>query len=253
MPALAPSRQRSPMETTSVPPPDRVPMIEAPPPTSEPSPTTTPGRDPALDHRGAERAGVVVDEPLVHDGGARRPGAHRAGPGRRRRCGRRSGRRSRPSAGTCRRRRPCTGRPAAAQPGPGGLEAVDRAGPGARPHDVGEQPEGPVHRDRVRPDQPVGEQVQPQPDVLGGGRRRLQVRDDDAAYLPGDAAYVVGAGEGFEVGRRPAGVVRAHRGAGCGNQTSSTVPSSVTVAMPSPQACVGCVSHVERLRIGPRP
>src|SRR5690606_29880713 len=29
------------------------------------------GRDPALDHRGAERAGVVVDEALVHD---RRPG-----------------------------------------------------------------------------------------------------------------------------------------------------------------------------------
>ena len=42
MPAFAPSRQRSPIETTCVPPPDSVPMIEAPPPTSEPSPTTTP-------------------------------------------------------------------------------------------------------------------------------------------------------------------------------------------------------------------
>ena len=42
MPALAPSRQRSPIETTSLPPPDSVPMIEAPPPMSEPSPTTTP-------------------------------------------------------------------------------------------------------------------------------------------------------------------------------------------------------------------
>ena len=45
-------------------------MIEAPPPMSEPSPTTTPGGDPALDHRGAERARVEVDEALVHDGGA---------------------------------------------------------------------------------------------------------------------------------------------------------------------------------------
>ena len=42
MPALAPSRQRSPIEMTSLPPPERVPMIEAPPPTSEPLPTTTP-------------------------------------------------------------------------------------------------------------------------------------------------------------------------------------------------------------------
>jgi hypothetical protein len=30
------------MLTRSVPPPDRVPMVEAPPPMSEPSPTTTP-------------------------------------------------------------------------------------------------------------------------------------------------------------------------------------------------------------------
>jgi hypothetical protein len=42
MPAFAPIRHRSPTEIVSVPPPDRVPMIDAPPPTSEPSPTTTP-------------------------------------------------------------------------------------------------------------------------------------------------------------------------------------------------------------------
>ena len=42
-------------------------MIEALPPTSEPSPTVDAGADAALDHRGAERAGVVVDEALVHD------------------------------------------------------------------------------------------------------------------------------------------------------------------------------------------
>ena len=42
MPALAPSRQRSPIEITCLPPPDSVPMIEAPPPMSLPSPTITP-------------------------------------------------------------------------------------------------------------------------------------------------------------------------------------------------------------------
>src|SRR5690606_39460574 len=42
MPELAPSRQRSPMRICSLPPPDRVFMIEAPPPTSLPCPTTTP-------------------------------------------------------------------------------------------------------------------------------------------------------------------------------------------------------------------
>ena len=46
-------------------------MIDAPPPRSEPSPTHHAGRDPPLDHRGAERARVVVDEALVHDRGAR--------------------------------------------------------------------------------------------------------------------------------------------------------------------------------------
>ena len=45
-------------------------MVEAPPPMSEPSPTTTPGGDTALDHGGAEGARVEVDEALVHDGGA---------------------------------------------------------------------------------------------------------------------------------------------------------------------------------------
>src|SRR4028119_849442 len=92
MPALAPSRQPEPIETTCFPPPERGPMIEAPPPTSLSAPTTTPhpprrlppaggaargrraaadvavgadhdaGADPALDHRRAEGAGVVVDE-----------------------------------------------------------------------------------------------------------------------------------------------------------------------------------------------
>ena len=42
MPAFAPSRQRSPIEITCWPPPDSVPMIDAPPPMSESQPTTTP-------------------------------------------------------------------------------------------------------------------------------------------------------------------------------------------------------------------
>ena len=45
-------------------------MIDAPPPMSEPSPTTTPWRDAPLHHRRAQRAGVEVDEALVHHGGA---------------------------------------------------------------------------------------------------------------------------------------------------------------------------------------
>ena len=50
-----------------MPPPDSVPMIDAPPPTSEPSPTTTPAEIRPSTIDGAERAGVVVDEALVHD------------------------------------------------------------------------------------------------------------------------------------------------------------------------------------------
>ncbi|KAF5297009.1 hypothetical protein FQR65_LT19759 [Abscondita terminalis] len=42
MPEFAPSSARSPIVTRCVPPPERVPMIDAPPPISEPSPTTTP-------------------------------------------------------------------------------------------------------------------------------------------------------------------------------------------------------------------
>ena len=56
------------MVTCSVPPPDRVPMIEAPPPMSLPSPTITPWliRPSTIDV--PERAGVVVAEALVHHG-----------------------------------------------------------------------------------------------------------------------------------------------------------------------------------------
>ena len=43
-PELAPKSDRSPMEMTSLPPPERVPMMDAPPPMSEPAPTDYPTR-----------------------------------------------------------------------------------------------------------------------------------------------------------------------------------------------------------------
>ena len=46
-------------------------MIEAPPPMSRAVADDHAGADPALDHRGAEGAGVEVDEALVHHGRAR--------------------------------------------------------------------------------------------------------------------------------------------------------------------------------------
>ena len=54
-PAFAPIKHFSPTLITSCPPPERVPMIEAPPPISEPSPTTTP----------AEILPSTIDEPKV--------------------------------------------------------------------------------------------------------------------------------------------------------------------------------------------
>ena len=103
-PALAPMRLPLPMLMTSVPPPgqrahDRGAAADVGAVVDDDA-----RRDPALDHRRAERAGVEVDEALVHDDGARRQVGARAAPGRRRRCARRRGRRSRPCAGTGRRR-----------------------------------------------------------------------------------------------------------------------------------------------------
>ena len=54
---------------TSVPPPDNVPMIEAPPPMSGTVTDDHPGADPSFDHGGAQRPGVEVDESFVHDRG----------------------------------------------------------------------------------------------------------------------------------------------------------------------------------------
>ena len=55
------------------------------------------------------------------------------------------------------------------------LEAVDGAGAGVGPHDVGQHAEDAVEVDRVCGDQPVREQVQAQVGVGGVGRRRVEV------------------------------------------------------------------------------
>ena len=108
---------------------------------SEPSPTTTPWRDAALDHRRAERAGVEVAEPLVHHRRAVGEVGAEAHP---RRVGdAHAGRhaRSRSSAGTC--RAPCT--LSVAPVGAAGqadvVEVGDRDRAEVGPRDVGEQAE----------------------------------------------------------------------------------------------------------------
>ena len=106
------------------------------------------GRDPALDHRRAERAGVVVDEALVHDGGARRPGGRRGAPGRRRRSGRRS-------ADVVDHPRELVDaedlhRPVGAAAQAGALEVVDRARAGTGPHHVRQHAEDAVEVETVR-------------------------------------------------------------------------------------------------------
>ena len=178
-------------------------MIEAPPPMSLSGADDDAGADPALDHRRAERAGVEVDEALVHDRGALgqvRAEPHPVAVGDAHAGG---DRRSRPSAGTCRRRTRSRGRRRARSRcgvEPGGL---DRAGAG--PRHVGEQPEDAGHVRAVRPDQPVREQVQPQPDVVGVGRRRGQVGDDRADGDDLDAARLVAADQAAVVGAELAG------------------------------------------------
>ena len=176
-----------------------------------------PGADPALDHRGAERPGVVVDEALVHHRGAL--GEVRAEPD---------------PVGV-------------GDPHPGGQHVVghprelvdaehaDRApAPRAaaagcarspRPRTVRRsvhttlvsRPKMPSRLMRARAHQPVAEQVQPQPGVVGVRRRGLQVLDDGAHHAPPHAADLVGRPPGRPGPPAPprllAGIARA-RGAG---------------------------------------
>ena len=104
MPALAPSRQRSPIEidlraAAGQGAHDRGAAADVGVLADDDA-----GGDPALDHRGTQRAGVVVDEALVHHGrslGEVRAQPHSVGVGD---PHARSAARSRPSAGTCRLR-----------------------------------------------------------------------------------------------------------------------------------------------------
>ena len=80
------------------------------------------------------------------------------------------------------------------------LETLDRARTMVGPHHVGEQAELAVEVDAVRCDEPVREQMQPQVDVVGvdGGGGDVGDRRADRDDL--DAARLVGADQGFEVG-----------------------------------------------------
>ena len=191
-------------------------MIDAPPPTSEPSPTTTPGRDPALDHRGAERAGVEVDEALVHDGGARRRGARRGGRGRRRRCARPVGTHvvdhprelvdaehlHRCPCGAA-RSRVCS-KPSTAH------------GPTLVQTTLGSTPKMPSRLSPCGRDEPVRQQVQAQVGVGGVGRRCRRGRSRRArssrSRRRASSRAPVGAGQRRELVLGGAAPVRAERG-----------------------------------------
>ena len=131
-------------------------MIEAPPPTSEPSPTTTPWHDPPLDHRGAQRAGVEVHEALVHDRGAGGQVGAEPDPVGVGDPHARTARRSRSSGGTC---------PPRTRPGAGRRRA--RSGAARRPGPAG------TARPRSRPRWPAGRRCRrgwPGGAGPGGGR-----------------------------------------------------------------------------------
>ena len=191
-PELAPSRTRSPMAIFSLPPPERVPMIEAPPPTSRAVAGHDAGRDAAFDHGGAQRAGVEVHEAFVHDGGAFGEvgtEADAVGVGD-------------PDAGghhVVHHARELVDAEdgdgaAPAQLGAGQFEAFHGGGAEVGPHDVGELAEDAVQVDGVGPDQAVREQVQAKVGVGGVRRGLVEVDLDEDHLLLGAAVRVRAAG-----------------------------------------------------------
>ena len=162
------------MEMTSLPPPERVPMIEAPPPMSEPSPTTTPAEMRPSTIEVPSVPGVEVDEALVHHGGADgqvRAEADPVGVG----DPHAAGHHVVDHAGEL--VHAVDGRPGrGAQPQPGRLEALDRAGAVVRPHDVGQQAEDAVEVEAVRLDQAVPTAG------AAAGRRRARRRGPRRAW-----------------------------------------------------------------------
>ena len=224
-------------------------MIEAPPPMSEPSPTTTPGHDPALDHRGAERAGVEVDEALVHHGGARgqvgaEPDPVRVGD---------------PHPG---------GDHVVGHPGElvhpvhrevtaGGafddaqlVHPLRRARPGRGPGHVGQHAEDAVEVELVGAHQAVGEKVQPEVRVSGVLDRVVQ-RADHGDHL--DRTQAGQRPVADRAGRQVEDVGLALPGTRgnspspslpVGYQVSSTRSSAVIVARPMPQAASAVVTRM---------
>lgn len=134
--------------------------------------------DAALDHGGAEGAGVEVDEALVHDGRSRCQVGAESDPRPVRDAD--AGRDDVVEHGRelvhrldRERRLVVEGRDAVAFGG------IRQHRPGARPGHVREEPEDAVEVDAVGRDLAVRQQVQSQPGVLGARRRLRQVLDPD--------------------------------------------------------------------------
>ncbi len=165
------------------------------------------GGDATLDHRRTERAGVVVDETLVHDrrtGGEVRPEPDPVGvgdphPRREDVVGH-----PRELVHAVHLRWPAVG---GAQPQPGRLETVDRARSTIGPYDVGQYAEDALHRQPVRAHQAVGEQVQPQVGIRRVDRVGGQIGEHRAHDLGPHAAGRVMAREPGEFRGRSRPVV----------------------------------------------
>ena len=176
------------------------------------------GRDAALDHRGAQRAGVEVAEALVHDRGsggqvgaeADTGGVGDADPAGCHVVEHRGELVEAVDVGMT------TG---GQQAQPGGVEVLGVAGALAGPGDVAEQSEDPVEVQAVGSGQPGRQQVEAQVDVAGvhGGIVEVGNPHDDAT-TPDPPGLVVAHQRRPRVGRRPIG----QPGAGRRRPASST-------------------------------
>ena len=188
--------------------------------------------DPALHHRGAEGAGVEVDEALVHHGGAGREvgaEAHPVGvadpdPG---------GHDVVDHARELVDAEDLHG-PAGARAGPGELEALDGAGTPGGPHDVGEDAEDPVEVEGVRGGETVESRCRRRY-ASGASAGAVSEVDRGGHQLAADLADLVLADQGLQLGGAEASAASGPS-TGSGYQVSRTTPSSVMVASPIPDA-----------------
>jgi hypothetical protein len=154
--------------------------------------------DAAFDHRRPQRAGVEVDEALVHHRGASGEVGTEPDP---------IGVRDANTVGhdVVGHSRELVhaqhhhGMPRGSHRRPPAIEALDRARPGGGPHHVVEQPEHVAEVDAMGRHQPMGEQVEAEVDVMGVDGRIVQTfdegGDDDRLY----ASHVVDPARGREV------------------------------------------------------